>query len=158
MRVDTGLRCRVDLPTPGVHLTGDPSTPGAARELRGPPVQHTIRGRALVREGDAGLRAFLDAQSELDDPQLRTLMVTTDAVSSLFPEQWAARVVVEADDEALDRLVETASDEPGVPLGWKGAGEKYDELTTVAGCRPRPPNRSTRFTNWRDRAWWTLAE
>ena len=90
-----------------------------------------------LRTGDAGLRAFFDAQSSLDDPDLRRLMDatevgTTDAVMSLFPEQWAARVVVETEAETHERLIETASGEPEDPLGWAGVAEKYDELVGVA--------------------------
>ncbi len=129
----------VDIPAPGVRLTGDPID-AKRRPENFVDCQFSMPFAAALslREGDAGLRAFLDAQSDLDDPDLRRLMdatdvVTTDAVSSLFPEQWAARVVVETDDETLERLVETASGEPEDPLGWEGVSEKYDELAAVAG-------------------------
>ena len=129
----------VDLPAPGVRLTGDPID-AKRRPENFVDCQFSMPFAAALslQEGDAGLRAFLDAQSNLDNPDLRRLMdatevVTTDAVASLFPEQWAARVVVETDEGTHERLVETASGEPEDPLGWEGIGEKYDELAGVAG-------------------------
>lgn len=129
----------VDLPAPGVRLTGDPID-AKRRPENFVDCQFSMPFAAALSlwTGDAGLRAFLDVQSELSDPSLRRLMdatevVTTDAVSSFFPEQWAARVVVETEAGTYERLVKTASGEPEDPLGWAGVAEKYDELVGVAG-------------------------
>ncbi|MFB6161377.1 MAG: MmgE/PrpD family protein [Haloferacaceae archaeon] len=129
----------VDIPGPGVRLTGDPIE-RKRRPENFVDCQFSMPfGAALALErGDAGLAAFRDAQDGLDDPDLRRLMdltdvVTTDAVAELFPEQWAARVVVETGDERLERFVEVASGEPEKPLDWGDIGEKFDELATAAG-------------------------
>jgi 2-methylcitrate dehydratase PrpD len=132
----------VSLPKPGVTLTGDP----IARKRRPEnfvDCQFSMPfGAALaLTEGAADLPAFLAAQDRLDDPGLRELMdatevVTTEEIAEYFPEQWAARVVVETRDEGSqdhDRLVETARGEPEKPLGWEGVVEKFETIVSSAG-------------------------
>jgi 2-methylcitrate dehydratase PrpD len=128
----------VDLPTPGVRLTGDPIE-RKRRPENFVDCQFSMPfGAAIALErGDAGLAAFRAAQDGLDDPDLRRLMdltdvVTTDAVADLFPEQWAARVVVETGDDRFERFVEVARGEPEKPLDWGAIGAKFDELATAA--------------------------
>lgn len=129
----------VDLPEPGVRLTGDP-----IEQKRRPSnfvdcqFSMPFASALALTTGDAGLEAFLDAQTRLDDPDLRRLMDATDVVSteevqSLFPDQWAARVVVETDGETRERFEETALGEPEKPLGWDGVTEKFESLTRSAG-------------------------
>ncbi|WP_435181070.1 MmgE/PrpD family protein [Halorussus sp. AFM4] len=130
---------RVDLPEPGVRLTGDPID-RKRRPENFVDCQFSMPFTAALAlsTGEAGLPAFLDAQSRLDDRALRGLMdrvdvVSTDAVQSLFPEQWAARVVVEAGGETYERFVETALGEPEKPLGWGGVTEKFEALARSSG-------------------------
>jgi 2-methylcitrate dehydratase PrpD len=129
----------VDLPRAGVILTGEPIE-SKRRPSNVVDCQFSMPfGVALaLTEGDAGLTAFLDAQSRLDDSQFHRLMdatevVTTDAVQSAFPEQWTARVVVDADSE-YERFVDAAAGDPENPLGWDGVTEKFVELATDAGA------------------------
>ncbi|PSP76216.1 MmgE/PrpD family protein [Halobacteriales archaeon QS_3_64_16] len=132
----------VSLPKPGVTLTGDP----IARKRRPEnfvDCQFSMPfGAALaLTEGEADLPAFLAAQDRLDDPDLQELMdatevVTTEEISQYFPEQWAARVVIETRGESSqdhDRLVETARGEPEDPLGWDGVVEKFETTVSSAG-------------------------
>ena len=122
----------------GVRLTGDPIE-RKRRPENFVDCQFSMPfGAAIALErGDAGLAAFRAAQGGLDDPDLRRLMdltdvVTTDAVADLFPEQWAARVVVETGDDRFERFVEVARGEPEKPLDWGAIGAKFDELATAA--------------------------
>lgn len=128
----------VDLPRAGVTLTGTPIE-RKRRPANFVDCQFSMPfGVALaLTSGAAGFEAFLDSQDRLDDPHLRALMdrttvTTTDRVQSRFPEQWAARVVVDA-DEHHERFVETARGEPENPLGWDGVIEKFDALGRAAG-------------------------
>ncbi|WP_254546745.1 MmgE/PrpD family protein [Halomarina pelagica] len=128
----------VDLPRSGVTLTGEPIA-AKRRPENVVDCQFSMpfaAALALTR-GEAGLPAFLDAGSRLDDPDLRRLMDatdvrTTDEVQSRFPDQWAARVVVEA-DETYERFVETARGEPERPLGWDGVAAKFDAVGRSVG-------------------------
>jgi 2-methylcitrate dehydratase PrpD len=128
----------VDLPRSGVTLTGDPIE-RKRRPENFVDCQFSMpfgAALALVR-GEAGLAAFVDAQDGLEDPDLRRLMdatdvVTTDAVADLFPEQWAARVVVETGTETHERFVDTARGEPEKPMDWDAVTAKFDELAAVA--------------------------
>lgn len=130
---------RVELPKPGVRLTGDP-----LEAKRSPSnfvdCQFSMPfGAALaLTEGAAGLRAFLDAQTRLDDPDFAALMAATDVTSSddvmaPFPERWPARVVVETAGDRYERFVDVASGEPEKPLGWDGVTEKFRSLAASAG-------------------------
>jgi 2-methylcitrate dehydratase PrpD len=131
----------VSLPKPGVWLTGDP----IARKRRPDnfvDCQFSMPfGAALaLTEGEADLPAFLAAQDRLDDPDLRGLMDATEVgtseeISQYFPEQWAARIVVEtrAGSRDHDRLVDIARGEPEDPLGWDGVVGKFDTTVTSAG-------------------------
>jgi YbgC/YbaW family acyl-CoA thioester hydrolase len=131
-------RMVIDLPEPGVRLTGDP----IARKRRPEnfvDCQFSMPfGAALaIDRGAADLTAFLDAQDDLDDPALRALMdatevTATDAVAGLFPEQWAARVVVETDTEQIERTVGTARGEPEDPLDWSATEAKFANLLDAA--------------------------
>lgn len=128
----------VDLPAPGVRLTGDP-VERKRRPANLVDCQFSMPfGAALaIDRGAADFEAFLDAQHDLEDPALRALMdatevVTTDAVADLFPERWAARVVVETPSGRLERTVETARGEPEHPLGWDAVESKFDDLCDAA--------------------------
>jgi 2-methylcitrate dehydratase PrpD len=129
----------VDLPEPGVRLTGDPierkRRPSNFVDCQ---VSMPFASALALSTGEVGLSAFLDAQSRLDGSELRELMdatdvVSTEAVQSLFPDQWAARVVVETDGGTRERFVENALGEPEKPLGWDGVTEKFESLTRAAG-------------------------
>ncbi|MFB6304268.1 MAG: MmgE/PrpD family protein [Haloferacaceae archaeon] len=131
-------RVVVDIPRSGVTLTGDPIE-RKRRPENFVDCQFSMPFAAALSLtfGEAGLSAFVDAQDGLDDPDLRRLMdatevVTTDAVAELFPEQWAARVVVETTGGTHERFVESASGEPEKPLGWDGVEAKFDELAAAA--------------------------
>jgi 2-methylcitrate dehydratase PrpD len=128
----------VDLPKSGVTLTGSP-----IEEKRRPEnfvncqFSMPFSAALAISKGEAGLSAFLEAQDELETEGLRRLMdatdvVTTDEVSSLFPDQWAARVVVETGGETHERFVDTARGEPENPLGWSGVEAKYRDLAVAA--------------------------
>jgi len=139
-------RIVVDLPKPGVTLTGDPIE-AKRRPANFVDCQFSMpfaAALALTR-GEAGLAAFLDAQSDLDDPMLRHLMdavevVTTDDVMADFPAQWPARVVVEGDGFAFERRVDEARGEPEKPLTWADTVEKFEELCATAGVPEGPAN------------------
>lgn len=129
----------IELPRSGVTLTGDPIE-RKRRPENFVDCQFSMPFAAALAltEGDAGLRAFLDAQDRLDDPALSRLMdatsvTTSEAVQALFPEQWAARIVIETADGVEERLVEVASGEPEKPLSWEEVAEKFDELAATAG-------------------------
>lgn len=126
--------------------------PRAGRKLTGAPIERKRRPDNFVdcqfsmpfaaalalSEGEAGLRAFLDAQSTLEDADLRRLMDATEVTSSeavqeRFPEKWAARVEIETRDGTVERFVETASGEPEKPLSWADVVGKFEELAGVAG-------------------------
>ena len=137
----TGLT--IDLPKSGVTLTGSP-----IEDKRRPEnfvncqFSMPFAASLAISEGDAGLGAFLDAQEGLDGSELRRLMdatdvITTEEVASLFPDQWAARVVVETDGETHERFVDTARGEPENPLGWEGVEAKYRDLTATADVSER---------------------
>jgi 2-methylcitrate dehydratase PrpD len=128
----------VDLPKSGVTLTGSP-----IEEKRRPEnfvncqFSMPFAASLAIMAGEAGLSAFLDAQADLDGAERRRLMdatevVTTEEVGSLFPDQWAARVVVETAEGTHERFVETARGEPEHALGWDGVEAKYRDLTAAA--------------------------
>ena len=130
---------RVELPRSGVKLTGDP-----IERKRRPDnfvdCQFSMPFGVAVglSRGQAGLEAFLEAQPDLDDPNLRRLMdattvETTDAVQDPFPERWAARVVVDADGTTHERFVDEARGEPENPLSWDAVEAKFDTLAEGAG-------------------------
>lgn len=133
---------RIELPKSGVKLTGDPID-DKRRPSNFVNCQFSMPFGAAIAlgTGGAGLEAFLDAQAELDDPELRRLMdatdvITTDAVQSLFPEQWAARVVVETTTDTHEEFVDTARGEPEKPLSWEAIVEKFESLVSTAGYSP----------------------
>jgi 2-methylcitrate dehydratase PrpD len=129
----------VDLPRSGVALTGEPIEAKRSPENFVDCQFSTPFAAALVlSRADAGLRAFLDAQSRLDDPALVRLMeavevVTTDRTASRFPETWAADVAVETESERYERFVEHARGEPEKPLSREAVEAKFRELTKSAG-------------------------
>ncbi|MFB6156430.1 MAG: MmgE/PrpD family protein [Haloferacaceae archaeon] len=136
-------RIVADIPGPGVRLTGDPID-RKRRPANFVDCQFSMPfGAALaVDRGAADLTAFLDAQADLDDPALRALMdatevTTTDAVSEPFPERWAARVVVETDDETVERTVEVARGEPEDPMDWPAVETKFADLLAAADVPDR---------------------
>jgi 2-methylcitrate dehydratase PrpD len=139
-------RIVVDLPKPGVTLTGDPIE-AKRRPENFVDCQFSMpfaAALALTR-GEAGLAAFLDAQSDLDDPVLRHLMdavevVTTDDVMADFPAQWPARVDVEGDGFAFERRVDEARGEPEKPLTWDDTVEKFEEVCATASVPEGPAN------------------
>ena len=129
----------VDLPGPGVRLTGDPIE-RKRRPANFVDCQFSMPfGAALALDrGAADLTAFLDAQDDLEDPALRALMdatevTTTDAVSNRFPEKWAARVALETADGTVERTVEIARGEPEDPLDWPAVEAKFADLCSAAG-------------------------
>ncbi len=132
---------RVELPRPGVRLTGDGPTKNRPANFVDCQFSMPFAAALALTTGEAGLPAFLDAQSRLDDEQLHRLMdattvTTTDRVQSLFPEQWAARVVVETADRRHERVVEHARGEPENPLSWTAIEEKARSLTAAADWHP----------------------
>jgi 2-methylcitrate dehydratase PrpD len=137
----------IDLPGPGVRLTGDPID-RKRRPANFVDCQFSMPfGAALaIDRGAADLTAFLDAQDDLEDPALRALMdatavTTTDAVSDLFPEKWAARVVVETGQKTIERTVEIARGEPENPLDWPAVEAKFAGLLAAADVPERASER-----------------
>lgn len=128
---------RVELPRPGVRLTGTGPSKNRPENFVDCQFSMPFAAALALTTGEAGLTAFLDAQSRLDDHQLHRLMdattvTTTDRVQSLFPEQWAARVVVDTGTERHERVVEQARGEPENPLSWPEVEEKLRSLTAAA--------------------------
>ena len=129
----------IDLPRSGVALTGEPIEAKRSPENFVDCQFSTPFAAALaLSRGDAGLRAFLEAQSDLDAPALVRLMdrvevETTDRTASRFPETWAAGVVVETKGDRYERFVEHASGEPENALSRERVEAKFRELVTTAG-------------------------
>lgn len=132
-------RVVVDIPKPGVTLTGDPieakRRPGNFVDCQ---FSMPFATALALRQGEAGLTAFLEAQSNLDDPELRRLMdavevVTTEDVMADFPATWPARVVVEGDGIDVERRVDDALGEPEKPMTWDDVVGKFRELCETAG-------------------------
>ena len=128
----------VDLPPPGIRLTGDPIE-AKRRPSNFVDCQFSVPFAAALAlsRGDAGLQAFLDAQDELDDPNLRDLMdsveaVSTDRTAEPFPAQWSAHVVVDADGRH-ERFVEHPLGEPEKPMSREDVEEKFRDLVDSAG-------------------------
>jgi len=121
---------RVSLPEAGIRLTGDP-----LEEKRRPEnfvdcqFSMPFAAALALTDGDAGSDAFLRAVGRLDDPPrfddpgVRRLMDATtvetdEEVQRRFPEEWAARVAVDAGGETYERFVEPPFGEPGKPMTW----------------------------------------
>ena len=128
---------RVDIPRPGVRLTGEPIA-AKRRPSNLVDCQFSIPFAIALTlsTGDAGIRAFLDAQDRLDDPDLRELMDRIDVVSTPrtnrpFPDQWTAHVVVEA-ERSDEQFVEYPRGEPENPLSHTAVEEKFRDLSTAA--------------------------
>lgn len=128
---------RVDVPEPGVRLTGDPI---AAKRRPSNFVDCQFSAPFAIAlalmTGEAGLRAFLDAQDRLDDPALQRLMDRVDVVStprtnSPFPGQWTAHVTVEA-GRTYERFVQHPRGEPENPLTHAAVEEKFRDLSAAA--------------------------
>ncbi|WP_255167218.1 MmgE/PrpD family protein [Natrononativus amylolyticus] len=128
----------VDLPAPGVRLTGEPIE-AKRRPSNFVDCQFSApfaAALALAR-GEAGLAAFLEAQENLDEPALCELMdrvevVSTDETNDEFPQRWTARVSVDADGRH-ERFVEYARGEPEKPMSWAEVREKFRELAGTSG-------------------------
>ena len=135
---DTVEAIEIDLPSPGVRLTGDPiDRKRRPKNFVDCQFSAPFAAALSLSTGDAGLSAFLDAQDRLDDPELRTLMnrvtvVSTDRTNDPFPEQWTANVLVEADSE-YERFVEHPRGEPEKPMSWEAIETKFHELVESAG-------------------------
>ena len=132
-------RIAVELPGPGVTLTGDPierkRRPGNLVDCQ---FSTPFAASLALTTGEAGLSAFLRARDGLADPDLRRLMdatevETSEAVAARFPTQWAARVVVAEGDRRHERFVETARGEPERPLDWAAVTAKFDDLAAATG-------------------------
>lgn len=128
---------RVELPRPGVRLTGSGPTKHRPENFVDCQFSMPFGAALALTTGEAGLPAFLDAQSRLDDPELQRLMdattvTTTDRVQSVFPQQWAARVVIETTTGRHERFIDQARGEPENPLSWAAVEEKFRSLTTAA--------------------------
>lgn len=133
---DTVESVTIDLPGPGVRLTGDPIE-RKRRPENFVDCQFSVPFAAALAlsTGEADLGAFLDAQDELDDPALRALMdrvavVSTERTNEPFPAQWTAHVVVETTDrnERHERFVEHPRGEPEDPLSWRTIETKFRDL------------------------------
>lgn len=127
----------VDVPGPGVRLTGDPIA-AKRRPSNFVDCQFSAPFAAALAlsTGEAGLPAFLEAQDDLEDPSLRRLMdrievVSTERTNDPFPERWTAHVVVD-DGDRRERFVEHALGEPEKPMSWTDVEEKFRELARTA--------------------------
>ena len=141
LRQEVGLdpatveRVTVDMPSPGVRLTGEPierkRRPGNFVDCQ---FSAPFAAALAIGRGDAGLAAFLDAQDRLSSDELRELMdrvsvVSTDRTNAPFPELWPGHVVVEtADGTTHERTVDHARGEPENPLSWDDVETKFREL------------------------------
>ena len=123
----------MDLPGPGVRLTGSPID-RKRRPTNFVDCQFSAPFAAAlaVTTGEASLQAFLDAQTALNDSSLQDVMdrvsvTSTDRTNEVFPEQWTAHVVVEA-DERYERFIEHPPGEPERPLSQAVIEAKFEEL------------------------------
>ena len=128
---------QVDIPRPGVRLTGEPIA-AKRRPSNVVDCQFSLPFAIALAltTGEAGLSAFLDAQDRLDGPDLRGLMDRVDVVSTPrtndpFPDQWTAHVVVEA-ERRYEQFVEHPRGEPENPLSETALEEKFRDLATTA--------------------------
>lgn len=128
---------RVELPRAGVRLTGAGEAKQRPSNFVDCQFSMPFAAALALTTGSADIQAFLTAQSNLNDPELRRLMsntsvTSTERVQSLFPEQWAARVVVETDTETHERFIDQARGEPENPLCWAEVEAKFRSLTEAA--------------------------
>lgn len=128
---------RVELPRAGVRLTGDDDSKQSPSNFVDCQFSMPFGAALALTTGSAGIEAFLTAQSDLDDPELarlmtRTTVTSTERVQSLFPEQWAARVVVQTTTRTHERFVDEARGEPANPLTWDDVEAKFRSLTSAA--------------------------
>ncbi|MFB6118277.1 MmgE/PrpD family protein [Halosegnis sp.] len=126
---------RVELPQPGVRLTGDPIE-AKRRPDNFVDCQFSMPYGAAVAltTGQAGFGAYHGCLDQLDDPAFRRLLdatevTTTPAVAEPFPERWAARVVVAA-DEHHERFVDIARGDPERPLDWAAVETKVHDVAS----------------------------
>jgi 2-methylcitrate dehydratase PrpD len=133
LALDAVKSITLDLPGPGVRLTGEPI------EQKRQPTNFVdcqfsapFAAALALSAGEADLGTFLDAQDELDDPALRALMdrvtvVSTERTNEPFPTQWTAHAVVETSDRH-ERFVEHPRGEPENPLSWTAVEAKFHDL------------------------------
>lgn len=140
--IDEIQQIEIDLPNPGVRLTGSP-----IERKRRPEnfvdcqFSAPFAAALAVTTGEASLHAFLDAQDRLSDPVLcemmdRVIVRSTDRTNEPFPDQWTAHVIVEA-DERHERFISHPPGEPERPLDPETIEAKFDELITESPLRNR---------------------
>lgn len=128
---------RVELPRSGVRLTGEGESKQTPSNFVDCQFSMPFGAALALSQGSAGIEAFLNAQSDLNDPELQRLMThttvtSTHRVQSLFPEQWAARVAVQTSSTTHERFVDEARGEPANPLSWEEVEAKFRSLTSAA--------------------------
>lgn len=131
--VDAIESITVDLPTPGVRLTGAP----IERKRRPANFVHCqfsmpFAAALTLMTGDAGLDAYLTGSDRVDDPEMQALMdrvsvVSTDRTNDPFPERWSAHVRVDAGDRH-ERYVDQPRGEPSRPMTSDARETKFREL------------------------------
>jgi 2-methylcitrate dehydratase PrpD len=142
------------VPSPGVRLTGDPiEAKRRPQSFVDCQFSAPFVAALTLETGTADATTFLDAVGQGDAPPrwgtttTRRLMdatsVTTDeAIERRFPEEWGARVSVQADGETHSATVRIPAGEPGAPLTdgevkaktaalLRGSGVDPDRLSTT---------------------------
>lgn len=123
----------VDLPRSGVRLTGQPierkRRPGNFVDCQ---FSMPFATALAIREQEATIQAFLDAQEALDEPAMLALMdrvevISTDRTNDPFPERWSAHITID-DGSHHERYVERPRGEPERPLDDATLDAKVREL------------------------------
>lgn len=131
----------IDLPSPGVRLTGTPidrkRRPSNFVDCQ---FSAPFATALVLLSGEAGLRAYLDAQDALDDPAWLELMdrvdvISTERTNEVFPNKWPAHVVVD-DGHRHECFVEQPRGEPERPLDAQALEGKFLELLEGTALAP----------------------
>lgn len=126
-------RVTVNIATPGIKLTGDPTNTYPQSFVD---CQFSMPfGAALVlARRDAGVDTFSEAIENGIDDELKRLIDTTTVEAAewteeAYPERWSAEVAIETNSQTYTGRTEFARGEPENPLSWDELVGKYEELT-----------------------------
>jgi 2-methylcitrate dehydratase PrpD len=138
----------IAIPSPGVRLTGDPiEAKRRPQSFVDCQFSAPFVAALTLETGTADAATFLRAVGQAGDPPrwettpTRRLMdatsVTTDeTIERRFPDEWGARVSVQADGETHSAIVRVPSGEPEAPLADDEVRKKTTGLLRDTGVDP----------------------